>query len=379
MTKSLSSPRRGYIEGYYGRLLDWPQRHDLLTVLEREGMNGYVYAPKEDPAHRFQWRQNWSQHWWQEFRSFTKDAKKKGITVIAGIAPGLDFDFSSLIDGGGDLAILVEKAKRLIDGGAGEIGLLMDDLVPASSRQDAGYHSEGLAHADLANRLAAQISGPVSVTPRLYADEIDDETESYLGDFCAQLDPQMMVWTCGSHIVAPKINLAATKLARCGITPERMIVWDNLYANDYCPRRLFLGLWRGRDEATHIFLNPTGLVHTDALLLALMAAGDDAVAWRKVIMAHDVPEAFFNISTFFDLPPDPDAALSEDPFDHGKTVAWLESLDTLLWRWKSPLQREWYPYLMGLRGDILYRRGDMKALRQHKTFPPLLSPTKTRD
>ena len=112
----------------------------------------------------------------------------------------------------------------------------MDDLDPGFGGHAGGYQSEGAAHADLANMLADQL--PLSVTPRIYADEIAAEAESYLDDFTARLDPGVMVWTCGSHIVAPRIDLAKTALARAGIPTERMIVWDNLYANDYCPRRL---------------------------------------------------------------------------------------------------------------------------------------------
>ncbi|MGC6484834.1 MAG: beta-N-acetylglucosaminidase domain-containing protein [Candidatus Puniceispirillales bacterium] len=374
MTKPLSSLRRGYIEGYYGRLLDWPGRHALLDVLEQHAMNGYFYAPKEDPAHRFRWRQDWDQEWWQGFRDFTAAARHKGITVIGGIAPGLDFDFASLASGAGDAAILIAKAERLIDNGAREISLLMDDLDPGFHGRDGGYASEGLAHADLANHLADRISVPLSVTPRIYADDIDDPGEAYLSDFCARLDPGLMVWTCGSHIVAPAIDLTATRLARQGVAPERMLIWDNLYAHDYCPRRLFLGPWRGRTKAGHIFLNPTGMPLTDALLLALMAAGDDEDAWQKSLRAHDVPEAFFTVAAFFDRPPDPAAPLPDDLFDPARAGDWLDSLDTLLWRWKSPLQREWYPFLMGLRGDLLYRTGAMDSLRRHKVFPPLITP-----
>ena len=378
MTKPLSSPCRGYIEGYYGRLLNWAERRHLTAVLADTGMNTYLYAPKEDPAHRFHWRQDWDADWWQNFAVFTADAAAKDVAVIAGIAPGLDFDFASLSQNTGrkdsDAAILIDKSRRLIDAGATSINLLMDDLDPGFGGHDGGYQSEGAAHADLANMLADQLQMPLSVTPRLYADEIAAEGETYLGDFTARLDPDMMVWTCGCHIVAPRIDLEATALARAGIATERMIVWDNLYAHDYCPRRLFLGCWQGRDSARHILINPTGLVHTDALLLHLMAAGENQTAWQQCFSAHGVPPAFMDIAGFFDLPPHPDAAAAQDPFDPDLTKTWLDALDTLLWRWKSPLQREWYPFLMGLRGDLLYRSGAMDRKREEKTFPPLIRP-----
>ena len=69
MTKP--QPVRGYIEGYYGRLLSWPERHDLLGTMHNLGMNAYLYAPKEDACHRIRWRQDWDQEWWQGFTAFT--------------------------------------------------------------------------------------------------------------------------------------------------------------------------------------------------------------------------------------------------------------------------------------------------------------------
>ena len=134
----------------------------------------------------------------------------------------------------------------------------------------------------------------------------------------------------------------------------------------------FLGCWQGRDSARHILINPTGLVHTDALLLHLMAAGEDKTAWQNTFTARRC--SIYGHCRIFDLPPQPDAAAAQDPFDPDQTKTWLDALDTLLWRWKSPLQREWYPFLMGLRGDLLYRSGAMDSLRKEKTFPPLLTP-----
>ena len=36
---NIVSNRSGYIEGYYGRLLDWPSRHELLKIMSNLGMN----------------------------------------------------------------------------------------------------------------------------------------------------------------------------------------------------------------------------------------------------------------------------------------------------------------------------------------------------
>lgn len=374
MTKP-QSPHRGYIEGYYGRLLAWDERHRLITTLARLGMTRYLYAPKEDPCHRLHWRSDWDDAWWQDFRAFAETAREHGIEVMAGIAPGADFDFASLDGDGNDADTLIAKARALMAAGAGAISLLLDDIDPLFGERRGRFETEGEAHATLANRLADALGQPVSVTPRIYADEITDAADGYLEAFAAILAPSAMVFTCGSHIVAPALDFGETRLAKAGIAPARMIAWDNLYANDYCPRRLFLGAFHGREAHKAVMLNPTGMIDTDALLLAIMAAGPDDEAWAATLRNHGVPEAFFTIARFFGHPPDP-RAQPEPPdtaleADHAE--ACLDALDVLLWRWKSPLQREWYPFLMGLRGDLLYRSGAIDARRLTKIMPPLLA------
>ena len=51
------------------------------------------------------------------------------------------------------------------------------------------------------------------------------------------------------------------------ILQNRVIIWDNFYSNDYCPRRLFIGPYFGRQNIKNIMINPTGLIKTDLLIL----------------------------------------------------------------------------------------------------------------
>jgi hyaluronoglucosaminidase len=45
----------------------------------------------------------------------------------------------------------------------------------------------------------------------------------------------------------------------------------------------------------------------------------------------------------------------------------FDAIETLLWRWKTPLAREWYPFLFGLKHDLLIASGELPALRIAKT------------
>ena len=86
------TPIRGYIEGYYGRLPTWQERHRIIARLAALGMNAYFYAPKEDPCHRVNWRDAWSDDWITEFSAMCDAAAAADVSVFAGIAPGLDYD-----------------------------------------------------------------------------------------------------------------------------------------------------------------------------------------------------------------------------------------------------------------------------------------------
>jgi hyaluronoglucosaminidase len=362
----------GYVEGYYGRLLDWADRRRILDALADGGMNVYVYAPKDDPFHRQQWRRSYDAEWLAEFASFAAAAATRQVQLVAGIAPGLDFDFASMSEdavGETDLALLLGKAHALVAAGADRIALLMDDIDADFAGRCGAFTSEGAAHAALANRLGDDLGAPIMVVPRIYADSLvtaeDTQSLTYLGDFAASLHPMHTPVYCGDDIVARHTGGDASGR----LDPSRVIVWDNFYANDYCPRRLFLGPWRDRGARQNLLLNPTGLIETDLLLLAVMAAsrdadsdGDRLLRWRRVMAAHGVPDPFEKVAAYFDAPFGFAPAVSVA--DDGAVRAALEHL---LWRWKSPLQREWYPALMGLKQDIGIADGSLPPLRIGKT------------
>ena len=363
----------GYIEGYYGRLFDWRDRNRLLGGVAAAEMTSYFYAPKEDARHRQFWRQPYDKAWQAEFTQFATIAAAKNIHLIAGIAPGLDFDFASLdasMDQKNDFTILVAKARQFLANGASMIALLMDDIAADFEVRSGSFKNEGRAHAALANRLGLAIDAAIIIVPRIYADSLitpdDAQSLAYLEQFTSHLDPQHQVVYCGDDIVAPR------PFGDAGghLDPASIIIWDNFYANDYCPRRLFLGPWRNTDMP-HIMLNPTGMIETDLLLLGLMAGGRDQagrgseagkIYWRELMQKAAVPDVFFDIAAYFDAPY---GFAAEFVMPSAKTA--LAALDILLWRWKSPLQREWYPHLMGLKQDILLANGELPLERIEKT------------
>ena len=119
-------------------------------------------------------------------------------------------------------------------------------------------------------------------------------------------------------------------------------------------------------------INPTGLIETDLLILDIIKATKNTlspkIAWEKVLQKHKVPDYFLTIRKYF-LKPD----FGENPNLNKiyTTNKHIESLDYLLWNWKNPLSREWFPFLLGLKHDLqLYKRQlTSERIIKTKTIP----------
>ena len=345
----------GYIEGYYGRILSWKNRNLILKSLHKNKMNTYFYAPKEDICHRLYWRKKYSKKWRLNFQNFTQLSKKNNINVIAGIAPGLDFNFKELhniskSNKSADFELLIKKAKQLLEDGATSIALMLDD-IPDDFKKKFGIDiSEGTYHAILANKLYDKLGQNIFLVPRIYADELISDDPSYLKDLSKTLSLKIKVFYCGKNVVAQTYK-NYKKIKK--ILSNEIIIWDNFYANDYCPRRFFIGPTLGRENLKNIMVNPTGLIKTDLLILDIF--GRSIVGrlskreWKNILNIHHVPDTFFKIKKYF-LKPDFGFNPSTQSLKIKKED--IEKLDFLLWKWNSELSREWYPYLFGLKQDL---------------------------
>ena len=366
----------GYIEGYYGRLLSWRSRELIIKSLNKNKMNTYFYAPKEDNYHRTCWRRKYSKNWRLSFQNFIQLSKKNNINIIAGIAPGLDFNFKELLDisknnKNSDFELLINKAKQLLEDGATSIGLMLDD-IPNDFKKKFGVNiSEGKFHGILANKLSKELKQNIFFVPRIYADELINDNPSYLKDLSKILNHRIKIFYCGKNVVN-KTFKNCEKIKK--ILPNEIIFWDNFYANDYCPRRFFIGPTLGRENLKNIMINPTGLIKTDLLILDIFGNSvlkkTSIKKWENIIKAHKIPDVFLKIKKFFLKPdfghPSPTQTYNINNND-------IEILDFLLWKWKGALAREWYPYLFGLKQDLQINKNLLTSERLVKTQTAPLS------
>tara|TARA_A100001015_G_scaffold310795_1_gene412827 strand:- start:3550 stop:4722 length:1173 start_codon:yes stop_codon:yes gene_type:complete len=366
----------GYIEGYYGKLLTWENRKLIINSLKKNNMNTYFYAPKEDVYHRFNWRKKYDLNWRKSFQDFTQYSKGNNINVIAGISPGLDFDFKTLNhktknQESIDYTLLYNKSKQLLNDGANSIALLLDDIPEDFKNKFGNKISEGTSHGILANMLSKSLGKNIYFVPRIYADELIDDEPNYLNDLSFVLDSKIKVFYCGKNVVSKSLtNYSKIKKT----LSNQIIYWDNYYSNDYCPRRLFIGPFIGRKKLDNIMINPTGLVNTDLMILDIVGSNINnnqyKNKWEKILKNHGVPGIFKKIKQFF-LKPD----FSSETFttNLSANIQHIQAIDFLLWKWKSELSREWYPYLFGLKHDLQLKLNILTSERLIKTQTKPLS------
>ena len=374
--KTIKNITRGYIEGYYGKLLSWENRELIVNSLSKNKMNTYFYAPKEDVNHRLYWKKQYSKKWRSNFRKFTDKCKKNKIKIIAGIAPGLDFNFNHLskntkLNQKSDFDFLYKKAKQLLDDGATSIALLLDDIPPNFKNKFGNQLSEGTYHGILANKLFHKLCQNIFFVPRIYADELIQDEPFYLKDLSKVIDPKISMFYCGKDIVTK--NLSNYKLIKKTVQ-NKIIFWDNYYSNDYCPRRLFIGPYFGRQKINDIMINPTGLIKTDLLILDIFANNfsdkNNLKEWSKILEMHGVPKEFIKIKKFFFKP---DFGSNPLPKKINFNDKDFEALDFLLWKWKGNLSREWYPFIFGLKQDLQISKKLLTSERKIKTQTTPLS------
>ena len=360
----------GYIEGYYGKLLSWGKRKLIVNSLQKNNMNTYFYAPKEDVNHRLNWREKYDLNWRKSFRDFTKFSNRNNINVIAGIAPGLDFDFKKFNNKAKnkkstDYTLLYNKSKQLLDDGANSIALLLDDIPEDFKNKFGDKISEGTSHGILANTLSKSLGKNIYFVPRIYADELINDEPNYLKDLSSVLNSKIKVFYCGRNVVSKTLT-NYSKIKK--ILSNEIILWDNYYANDYCPRRFFIGPFLGRKNLNNIMINPTGLINTDLMILDIVASNKSnnlfINEWKKILKAHGVPIIFDKIKQYF-FKPD----FGSDPLlkTLSANTKHIEAIDFLLWKWKSDLSREWYPYLFSLKHDLQLKLNILTSERLIKT------------
>ncbi|KAM3862708.1 protein O-GlcNAcase [Diretmus argenteus] len=237
----------GVVEGFYGRPWTMEQRKELFRRQQKWGLSTYLYAPKDDYKHRMFWRELYSVEEAEQLMTLISAAKEHGIEFIYAISPGLDITFSNQKE----VATLKRKLDQVSHFGCKSFALLFDDIDHNICPADKEVFSS-FAHAQ------------VSITNEIFQYLGEPETflfcpTEYCGTFCypnvsqspylhtvgEKLLPGIEVLWTGPKVVSKDITVESIEEVS-KILRRAPVIWDNIHANDYDQKRLFLGPYKGR-------------------------------------------------------------------------------------------------------------------------------------
>ena len=121
---------RGFIEGYYGNPWSHDDRKDLMQYGGEIKMNQYVFAPKDDPYHRTQWRdlypETGEKNSLVQIQDLAKVGNENKCYYVYALHPFYT-DKIALATYDQDIEDLKAKFEQVINAGVRQIAILEDD------------------------------------------------------------------------------------------------------------------------------------------------------------------------------------------------------------------------------------------------------------
>ena len=335
---------KGYIEGYYGRFFSEHERCKVLNHMGKLNMDFYLYGPKEDPFHRVSWEKPYPVSKEKILKSFIKDSKRNSVTPVFALSPGMNITkFSNKYIN--SLTKKILQAKKI---GFKDFAILFDDIDQARNSELAEIHLKIIQHV---SSIKGINKNPLMICPTVYCKsfargEIKDN--EYLQVLAANIDPNINILWTGDEVVSQSISLKSLKDLK-SLFKNPIIIWDNLYANDYCPTRFFIGAYKGRASLDKMVegvgINPTGMPITDSICLERFVSPKTD---QRIIDSYNIPKNFKFILPYF-----------LDPFKKHQNLTakkidkLLSTQNELCIEWKSELQLEWAPFLWNFYLDLI--------------------------
>lgn len=283
---------RGVIEGFYGTPWTHEQRVKVIGFLAERDFNTFVYAPKDDPLMRHEWRALYSGDELSKLSALIDECRSRNIDFVYCISPGLSIEYSSTAD----RERLIAKLESVAALGVADFGLLLDD-IPARLQHPSdvqAFDDLVAAHIDLVTDIFAKTpgSGRFYVCPTQYRGY---GNEDYIVRLARAVDPRIDLFWTGRAICSATLDESdASAFARS--TGRRPTYWDNYPVNDVSMTfELHVGPYRGRDRrlyesATGIIANGMELFESSLIAFATVAdylaspgTYDEEASWARAI------------------------------------------------------------------------------------------------
>jgi hyaluronoglucosaminidase len=346
---------RGTIEGFYGPPWTTEERLDQLAFYGRFKLNTYVYAPKDDPYHRADWRDLYPPDALADLARLVEAAQDNHVTFTFALSPGLSICYSDPTD----LSALTAKFDALYAIGVRSFALALDDIGISewNCQADADRYGEpsdraaAEAQVELVNAVQGEYiaeredTRPVQVVPTEFWGTQDSDYRRVMRD---DLDPAVEVMWTGPAVVPPEITVAQATAAGARFG-RSLYLWDNTPVIDYpsAQGRLILSPYDRREpglseKLTGIVLNPMN--QAAASKVQLIGAAD--FAWNDADyeperahraaadeLAGGDPATAEALLTFFDLESVAPDSVGSEPHAQRQAPALAAAFDTFRARW----------------------------------------------
>ncbi|KAI6214663.1 hypothetical protein M3Y94_00295100 [Aphelenchoides besseyi] len=183
------------------------------------------------------------------------------LFFVYSLSPGIDMIYSSR----NEVDAVKRKLSQVRDLGCTAFALLFDDIESTMNEDDRKtFPSFVAAQLSVANTVFSYIESEMFFfCPTEYCSSRavpDLSSSDYLNTLGQNLLPDIHIMWTGSQVVSPNLTSEhAQSVAK--VLRRKPLIWDNLHANDYDPRRVFLGPFKGREvslknEISGMLLNP---------------------------------------------------------------------------------------------------------------------------
>ncbi|XP_058799947.1 protein O-GlcNAcase isoform X2 [Phymastichus coffea] len=236
----------GVVEGFYGRPWTTEQRKDLFRKLKKWGMDSYLYAPKDDYKHRAYWRDLYTVEEAEHLTGLITAARECGITFYYALSPGLDITYSSVKE----VTALKRKLEQVSQFGCQAFALLFDDIEPEMSEADKEvFQSFAHAQVSVTNDIFQHLGQPrFLLCPTQYCATRampNVSTSEYLNTLGSKLAQEIDIMWTGPKVISRLLTVESIEEIT-EVLRRPPVIWDNLHANDYDQKRVFLGPYSGR-------------------------------------------------------------------------------------------------------------------------------------
>lgn len=295
-------PFRGVIEGFYGKAWTHDFRLDLFRFMGRYKLNTYIYAPKDDPKHRAQWRELYTGGELQRMKELIDCATENNVRFVYAISPGLDIDLGSGYEK--DLSALFEKCGSVYELGVRDFAILLDDI----NTHDAKGHA-ALVN-DFQNKFVRTHEGCgdlIMISPEFCAAMLT----GYTDELSPLIDPDIMVMWTGNGVVPASITAKDLRSVNKKFG-RNVFIWWNYPVNDTMADQLFLGPCENLDKAlpgsiSGLVSNPMNQGY--ASMIPLMTVADylwdpeayDPEASVRAAVSKLAPECSDGLYALYDL------------------------------------------------------------------------------